>query len=831
MTIRAKLLLTCAAGALIIGAGPMISTSHAADAAMPTKAPAVEPLPVWWYAGELEVGGRFFLNNPQKDGIASEGGKSLGKFYEYRDLRPGPIGNFYLGTGTNNGLYQIEAWGKNVGYDDQRYDFSASKAGEHYLDFQWDETPHERGIGQTLFSGVGSNALTLPSGLGTQLFNAAGGATAVAPLTGTPLSNVRSVVNSNLHGADIGIRRDTASAEYRWTPSDAWDVKADYSHMHRTGTLVDGVVMDAQTTGIRVDAPRPVDDTTQNFGLNGEYAGTSPWGKRFNIRLGYEGSVYQDASNSYTVQNPFCEDTGARRCPFTFPAASNSGSNVRNNGTYNFALMSLPPDNQANAFNGTLGVDLPVNSRYMGTVSYNMMRQNESFLPFSINPNPILASSTSPSPNGSITYGAFTMPLPAGSLNGAINTLLVNNVLTTQITPDLKSKLSYRYYDFDNNTPELTFNNWVLTDSVLAGVRSTGYAPVSSISISYKKQNADAQLDWRPIHELNLGAAYGYERYDWTRADVDTTHENSGKVFADWKPWTWLTARASWLYSERRYDTYNYLGFVGAAQWPNGGGNYSTAYRQFYLDNRDRNKARFSLSVDLLRNLTVTPTVGLQNDDFKLDQSTEVGLLRDHAWNAGADLIYVMSPYTKFLFAYLYEHRSQLVSSSGQNTPPFPPANYYTANVEDKVNTFIVAVDHALIPDKLDLHLGYTTSLATVAQPLNFANGVLPSGTTTTGGNYPDIKNTFQRLEAVAKYTFDDSLVRQLGWKGKITAKLGYAYERNSVDNWQLDILAPYTGGSPYCPTTFSCGYMLWLANDNPNYNVHQLVASLAFKW
>ena len=48
-------------------------------------------------------------------------------------------------------------------------------------------------------------------------------------------------------------------------------------------------------------------------------------------------------------------------------------------------------------------------------------------------------------------------PLPASSLNGAINTLLSNNILTTKITPDLTSKLSYRYYDFQNNTPQIFF--------------------------------------------------------------------------------------------------------------------------------------------------------------------------------------------------------------------------------------------------------------------------------------------------------------------------------------------------------------------------------------
>ncbi len=53
---------------------------------------------------------------------------------------------------------------------------------------------------------------------------------------------------------------------------------------------------------------------------------------------------------------------------------------------------------------------------------------------------------------------------------------------------------------------------------------------------------------------------------------------------------------------------------------------YSTAYRQFYLDNRDRNKARFSISVDVLRNLTVTPTAGLQNDNYNLNPAAEEGM-------------------------------------------------------------------------------------------------------------------------------------------------------------------------------------------------------------
>lgn len=811
------LFLTVATSALLVAAGSLVMGGKAQAADMPVKAPSTAEAVAnaWWFHGYVEVGGRFFANDPEKSGIAARGGRSLGKFYEYRDLRPGAFGNFHLATGTNNGLYQIDVWGKNVGYDDQRYDLSASKAGELYFNFQWDETPHNYGTGHTIYNGVGTTALTLPAGLSNQLHNDC----LIAPGCAVATQNaaVKRDVENNLHDVDMGIQRDTASVNWRWTPTMAWDVRADYSNTHRTGTQTDGVTLSWGTSGVRVDAPKPVDDTTQNFGMNGEYQGTSPWGKLFTFKVAYTGSVYTDHDSSYTIQNPFCA-TGATTCD------ANSAP---------MGMMSLWPSNHSNGVSGTLAADLPAQSRYMGTASYVMMRQNENFLPFTINPNlgndPV---------NGQ--PWTSTAALPASSLNGEINTFLSNNVLTTKLTSDLESKLSYRYYRFDNQTPEILVPMWIgadfnqATPPATVSPSSTSYRNVQSIAISYTKQNAGAQLNWRPDKHWNLGAAYGYERYDWTRADVDVTNENSGKVFADWKPIVWATARASWEFGARRYDNYDYLGNVGNAQWQNGGNTrYSTAYRQFYLDNRDRNKARFSLAMDLFHNFTVTPNFGLLNDEYKLNQATEVGLLHNHAWNAGVDVAYTLSPATRFMFSYLYEHRSQLVSSG---TPGVTTGNsqYYTADVEDKVNTFVFSVDHAIIPDKLDVHLGYTTALATNSQPVNFSGGALLSNMVNSGGQIPDVKSAFQRLEATAKYTFDEDFVRGLGWKGKVFAKLGYAWERNAVANWQIDNIQPYMGGAPYCTTnltSYGCGYMLWLANDNPNYNVHMVKASLGFKW
>ena len=419
-----------------------------------------------------------------------------------------------------------------------------------------------------------------------------------------------------------------------------------------------------------------------------------------------------------------------------------------------------------------------------------------------------------------------TAALPAQSLNGNINTLLSNNVITTQITSDLKLKLNYRLYTYDNGTPEIKFADWVLTDAVSAKQFFAPLAPVQSISVSYTKQNAGSELNWRPSREWNVGAGYDFVRYSWLRADVNATNKSSGKAYVDWKPAAWITARASVLAAERRYENYDYLAFVGSAQWPAGAAvtRYSTAYRQFMFDNRDRLKAQASLAVDLFRNLTLTPTFSVRDDNYLLDPTTEVGLNHDKSVSAGAELAWVISPGTKVVVSYMNDHQRQLISSAGQSVPPFPANQYYTAEVANRVNTYLAAINHEIIPDTLDVTLTYAYVSANNTQPLIFANGSGPSAA--TGGQYPEVNSAYQRLEAMTKYTFDEDLVRRIGWRGKVFARLRYVWEHNSVQNWQNDVMQTYIFS-----VTNSAGYMTWMAWDNPNYNVHRIGASIAFAW
>jgi MtrB/PioB family decaheme-associated outer membrane protein len=772
----------CLIGAVLTAAassGALVQTA-AADDAMPVKAsPLVQTdaVPYWWFHGEVEAGGRVFLNNPQNGFQTATGrttgcgtsltaacpgtaGRSLAKYYEYSDIRPGPFGNIWLSTGSKDGLYQIDIGGKNIGYEDQQYYLDASKAGQFYFNFGWDQTPHLYSTSALTPWAVNGNVLTLP-GVPT-------------PMTAPTAAKLAPYAQPT----DIGIQRDTASFQYRWTPDDAWDIKADYSHLSRTGTQV-GMNRNETTPSV-TQFPMPVDDTTQNYGLSGEYLGTSPWGQKLIVKGAYTGSTYTDNYASIFLTNP---------------ATGLLGSQI-----------STPPSNQANGGSATIAADLPWKSRYVGTVNYTSMTQNAAFIPSDI--------------------GLSTATLPAQSLNGTIDTTLFNNVITTKINPELTNKLTYRYYNFDNQTPSLYI------PSLTFGF---GQGNTNTITPGYIKQNAGEELTWRPTKEWNLGVAYGFERYDWSFADVDATNENSGKIFADWKPHSWLTVRASAYYGNRRYENYNYMGFVGAYQWPAlDNHNYASSYRQLMYDNRETWKGNFAVDLVAMHNLTLTPTVKYESVDYGLDVNTQQGLKNSTKWAAGIDATYIVNPDMSLMVGYMYEYSTQLLFGCNNTPGGYASCVYTTANPmvltndQSTVHTFTTALRYAVIPQKFDTELRYTASHG-ADNMLMFIGGKAPAAT--AGGQFTEDKTWFQRLDATATYKFDKEQVAALGWKGDVKAKLHYTWERSAVDNFENDGLLPYTPWWPAVSGNNNPSAVPWLAWNNPNYNVHMLAVSLIASW
>jgi MtrB/PioB family decaheme-associated outer membrane protein len=780
------------------------ASSQVRAADMPVKAPVeVEEVGIEFH-GAAEWGWNYFVNRPplvaapctvssvpnparvnpagvNDTGILCNSRDTRAKFEEYGSIPRGPTFDFAtISVASKNGLYFAEAWAQNIGRNNQAYLLDVGKAGVAYLTLGFDQTPHLYSTSAvTIWGNPGSTALTTPFFFGTNP-------------TGN-FATQNAINNAILAGAgitSIGIQRSTASAAYRATPTPETDFRVEYSGTRREGTQLFWGIIEQGFGSPALQMPKPVADTTHNVAANGEYYGTTFWGTKYNVKAGYNASIYQDDFSMFTFQNPFGDGTA------TAPRVG---------------FMSLPPNNNAQAFTLTSGVDLPFRSRYMGTISYNTMRQNDAFGPETVNP---------------ACCGPGGPPVLPGTLNGEINTLLVNNVLNSQLTDDLKSTFKFRYYDFDNRTPAIIVPTYVLADVQL---KTPPDVPRRSLQISYIKENASEDLSWRATPWLTLGAVGGWERWDRDHMDANVTNEWQGKFYANAKTWDIGTLRSSVEFDARRYDTYDYLDYVARVAYVNGGETAnSSLMRMFDMANRDRIKGNLLWQIDFPGGFSITPNATVRLDNYALDPTIGTfGVQQDNMWNAGADLAYSFTRGITFLASYnREEHREGLFGAQGftvVGTGATTTNNSYNAQMNDFVDVFLVGANFELVPGRDDFKFTYTyihdrevwnTGIVTAlaGQPSNFSQ-------------FPDVVNNFQRIDAVYKHRFDPDWVRKAGFTGDVVAKLRYTWERNSVANWQ-DATVPdiwfYDQGA---------NRMLSMAATNPNYNVQMLVASLAVKW
>lgn len=844
-------------------------TANAAD--VPVKAPPLEPVAEqgWAYSGEFEAGWRTFIERPPHSAFPWRGGtptnptmlgdrNNISKFEEYGKVPPGPYGEYLRATlESKDGVWWHELRADNIGNNNQRYIYDAIKAGEHYFTLSYDQIPHLYNTSAfNIWNGVGTNNLTTAVSIPAyQTYNLAtygcgvGTATLTYPGVGTGAQK-NCVMDALLAGKgniiDVGITRYRAGGAYRWTPDPHWDVKASYLYEKREGTQIAGTVFSGPASGNMqiFQMPRPIDDTTQNGKLNTEYFGATPWGGHYNINFGGGVSLYDNSFTSYTVQNPFADTTRAAAAGLVpglqAPAA---------------ARISLMPSNQAYSGIVNTGLDLPMKSRWNSTFQYTSMRQNDPFIPYTITPGITLNA-----PGYTGIAANSLAGLPALSLNGEVNTLLYNTNLSTQWNPQWRTNFKYRYYDNDNRTPELLLPPYVPEDSNAnnnntapgtGGVATGGNAAAAAgspagtlnptwrraLAMSYTKQNASEDLQWRPANWATLTGTVGWEGWDRTRRDVNNTNEFFGKGAADLRFSDIATLRSSLQYSERRYDKYdaqNLALYAWQSTNPTGvtGGTTNYLMRKFDMANRDQLKGMAILDISgpsgtVFRDFVISPNVGLKNDDYREDP-TMFGLKSSHSWNAGIDGTYTFKPGNWIQASYLYEQYDRFQAGSTSTSTPLAPATTtptaWSSNTHEHVHTIMASTNVQLIPGKLDLKLGYSISFSDetwdTGTYLNYPNnlaGQLP---------FPTTHYNLQRLDASLRHLVDPDLVAKLGWTGEVYVKARYVWERSSVDNWQQDMMSPYL----YL-TDSGLARAIEMGGTNPNYDAQYIQFSLNAKW
>jgi MtrB/PioB family decaheme-associated outer membrane protein len=861
-------------GTILIAAVPFSGAFAAEQAAPAVSAPAPE-WPTWYFYGGFETGDRFFGERPGSgfgkapppaNWLTPVTTNSRAKFEEYGQVLPGAFLDWInLQTGTTDGRYAFDFWGRSVGINNQSYTLDASELGRHYLSLGWDQTPHLISTSaKNIFGGVNTSSLTVPNSVQAALQAQLPNAAATTPAGATARTNIENIINNNLTGLELSTQRDKASAAYRFTPTPDWDFGVDYSHEHRTGLRPTGVAYgfatalaadppaSARPTNV-VEIPQPLNDRTQNVEGKGEYVGTTFWGTRWTTNLKYNGSFFDQDVKRIDIENPFCLTcslfTGVNRGP-------------------NALRWAPPPSNNANGITSSTAVDLPFwTSRFVNTFQYNAMRQDDAFV--------------NTGTNGLVMPPVTLAGVPVGSLDGKVDTFLWNGVYTGRPTKDLQLTIRGRHYDIDNRTPSLHIDNWVFGDSgcALGSPSITGIcAPTSarnSLPISYTKDNANAEATWRAARWASVGGGAYWERYDRHLRDVNVTNEYSGKTWVDLDPVEYIHAKASYLYGQRRYNEYSTEEFVEVPglQFSEVASNM----RRFDVANRNRQKAELMLEWTPGRLITFSPNAGLRWDDYPEDPFNQLGLRSDHSWNAGIEVAAMLDPTFKLMASYNYENRKLDVrgGSGGANfinpltgcptdtVVANPEAIIGTSctwrsNIDQRYHTFMVAGDWKVVPSRFDVRLEYLYSrgkeqntttpcsaplivggnpIGTNCAGLNTI-GSNPPGVTlvdpalVNGGQFPTETNTFQRFNVIGRYYVDPTVVQQMGFKGDVTVKVRYTWEKNENRNWAIDNMTPYVPTpDPGAVDLSGANRSLFLAALNPNYTAQIVAVSTVLKW
>ena len=255
-------------------------------------------------------------------------------------------------------------------------------------------------------------------------------------------------------------------------------------------------------------APRPVDDNTQQMEAK------LRWNtEKAQLEGMYYFSRYSNDNNSLTW-NP-----------------TNSPTNL--------GRLSLDPSNYFHQFQLSGGYSFTPTTRFTGIASYGMMRQDDAFLPYSIN---------NPTP---------TNGLPRNSLDGAVDTILLDLKLTTRLFDKLNLKANYYYNDYNNKTPTDAYYP-ISTDGT--GANNTAYYN-SALSSTQNKAGLDASylLGWG----ITARGYYTFNRVDYSpdsyasanyrgRALREYTDDNVFGVELLKRASAWVTGSLKYEYQQRR---------------------------------------------------------------------------------------------------------------------------------------------------------------------------------------------------------------------------------------------------------------------------------------
>ncbi len=710
-------------------------------------------------SGDVVLGGRVFIERPSPQDRA--------KWEEYRDL---PYSAFLeylrLRGDSEDDFYTVEIFGKNGGQTDQEYKLRAYGVGTFDFLFEWNQIPH-------LFC---TNCRTLLTNTDPKTF--------ILPTPRPPLTDWNSAPLID----EIGFNTDVATVSASYSPDPDWDIGLDLSLRYKNGDRPVGLAFGSPGNDA-VEVPVPMNSYTYGAHLNAGYAGDG-----YQLQFGYDLSIYNNNINFFRADNPVFGDPGE--------PPEGQGSRF--------------PSNWATSLSLAGGVNLPMNTRVTGSLSYGWRWQSQEFLPFTINSalQPGIADAQAALPN---------------DLDGEVKILRFNLNATSRPLDKLTTTANFRIYSYNDDSPEIPFTAYVEDDRVIQDVGADG--PIRgqlARRYPYTKYNAGVDARYELLDSLAIKAGFYYER--WARSgylltlppslvetggdsvlniprEVAKTNEYTPKVMVDYTPLDWLQVRASYAYSWRSGTDY-----LQASE------EQLALLRKYTMSDRNRNRVDLLADVWAMDNLTFTANFGWVKDSYS---STTYGLQEVKTWSAGGDVSWRPLEWLRVFAGYLHEEvtsdsRQKFRRISGADDELNNPTFDWVTDNKDTYDTVRLGLDATIIPKKLEG--GATWNFSVGQTDMNAFNPLTPTCATCTfadsalAEDFPGLESRLSILNVFLRYWLTEN------W----AATVRYSFENFSESDFRADGLQPFNA---------STGDTIYLGADARPYTAHYLTLSLGYSF
>ena len=713
-------------------------------------------------SGQAEVGGL----PRHKDGKDT-------KFEEYRDLPETVIvPQLQLMIGGKKEDFYLNFDSTKTGLADQNYRLRFGRYGLVDVEFEWDQIPH-------LFS---SNTARTP------FARDGGGGTftlASKPLT-TAGTSVRNWVNANAQPLDLKLFDGIGRFKLRYTPTPGWTFTGSYWSYDVSGKRALGAYIGSSPGNFNIiEQTEPISYLTHNIELGGEYAGNG-----WSLGLRYNASLFHNNISTLVWDNPInLSGIGSACTDAANYSNTSTGTGLDPNRGPCRGRMDLYPSNQAHTWTLTGTATLPLKSQFLGTVSYGFRRQDDSFLPFTIN-------------------SAITQPsLPRSSLDGDVRPTMVNATVVNRYFDRLDLKAYYRYYDFDNRSRKVLFSDGI----VLSDQAGTAAIPTCNptcpeagsrtFPYSYSKQNIGLDGGYNFTRWLTGKLGYGWERMHRDRREVLNADEHSVGPTFDIKPNSWVLFRASYRHFWRNAPNYDAGRFVvvDTGDTPDDvRADHNAALRKYDEAQRHRDKSSLFAQISPWDRLTLYTGLEVMSDRFP---STDIGVKNDFNYSPSIGFVYTPSDWMSLFADYNWERFDWKMTSmqrTAANEPFVPGSNrIWDSRGRDQVNTISLGSDMNLIKNLLGFRIQYGFSLG---REEIHASGATCVGCT-AATNLPRATSQWHELLARFEYQVHKN----------VALRFGYYFNHYTEQDAGVDMMQPWMGAQNL--TDANLGHSIFLGD------------------